>query len=40
MRVSEINLIGLSMGIFYSIKKKGVSERVSERVSGRVRERV
>ena len=35
MRVSEINLIGLSMCIFYSIKKKG-SEIVSE--SERVRE--
>ena len=34
MRVSEINLIGLSMCILYSIKKVrkrvGVSERVSE----------
>ena len=33
MRVSEINLIGLSMCIFYSIKKKERSERVCERVS-------
>ena len=32
MRVSEINLIGLSMCILYSIKKKRVSEIVRERV--------